>query len=86
VPMPGITRTCEHRSSCRYRRSALRTIADYAPGMRKPIRRDGDRKSKTTSVPKSGDVAVESVLPPKKPPAPSVRHRLKRSRKAKLLK
>jgi hypothetical protein len=30
--------------------------------------------------------ATESALPPKKPPAPSVKHRLKRGRRAKLVK
>jgi hypothetical protein len=46
---------------------------------------DGGRKSKTVA----DDAIVqtdESVLPPKKPPAPSATHRLKRGRKAKLLK
>jgi hypothetical protein len=84
VPMPEIMRTCGHRSTCLYRRSALRTIADYAVGMRKPIGRDGDRESKTANVPKSGDVAVESVLPPKKPPAPSANSRWRRAKVRKL--
>jgi hypothetical protein len=76
-----------HRSSYHYQRSALPTFADYAIGMRKPIRRDGDRKSKPVAD-THNEVAhtAESVLPPKKPPAPSVKHRLKRGRKAKLLK
>jgi hypothetical protein len=52
---------------------------------RKPIR-DGGQRSK------SGDDRIEiartaeSALPPKKPPAPSVRHLLSRGRKAKLMK
>jgi hypothetical protein len=85
VPMPGIMRTCEHWSSCHYRRSALRTIADYAVGMRKPIRRYGDRKSKRVGD-AHNEVAhtAESALPPKKPPAPSVKHRMRKAKVRKL--
>jgi hypothetical protein len=65
----------------------LPTFADYAVGMRKPIRCDGDRKSKpVTDAHNEIGLTAESALPPKKPPAPSVKHRLKRGRKAKLLK
>jgi hypothetical protein len=55
--------------------------------MRKPILRDGDRKSKTVADARN-EVAhtAESALPPRKPPAPTVKHRLKPGRKAKLLK
>jgi hypothetical protein len=55
------------------------------PGMRKPIRRDGDRKSKPVADPHR-EVAhtAESVLPPKKPQAPSVKHRLRRAKARKL--
>jgi hypothetical protein len=55
--------------------------------MRKPVHRDGgDRKGKIVGGLKSEPVAAESVLPHKKPPAPSAKHRLKRGRKAKLMK
>jgi hypothetical protein len=62
-----------------YRRSALPTFADYAVGMRKPIRRDGDRKSKSVADARN-EIALtpESALPPKKPLAPSVKRRLRR--------
>jgi hypothetical protein len=74
-----IMRACGHRSSYHYWRSALPTFADYPVGMRKPIRCDGDRKSKPAAG-AHNEVAhtAESALPSKKPPAPSVRHRLKR--------
>jgi hypothetical protein len=56
----------------------LPTIADYAAGMPKPKEQAlADDAIAQTS---------ESALPSKKPPAPSARHRLKRGRKAKLLK
>jgi hypothetical protein len=74
-------------SSCSYQSSASPTIADYALGMRKPVHRDGgDRKGKIVGGLKSEPVTAESVLPHKKPPAPSAKHRLKRGRKAKLMK
>jgi hypothetical protein len=38
-----------------------------------------------TELPKLAD-GTESVLPPKRPPAPSAKHRLKRSRRVKLIK
>jgi hypothetical protein len=38
-----------------------------------------------TELPRLAHI-TESTLPPKKPPAPSAKHRLKRGRKAKLLK
>jgi hypothetical protein len=47
---------------------------------RKPLRRDGGRANKDAVN------GAESVLPPKKPPAPSAKHRLKRGRRAKLMK
>jgi hypothetical protein len=52
----GKTISCvADRSSFHYRRSALPTFADYAVGMRKPIRRDGDRKSKPVGDVRRGD-------------------------------
>jgi hypothetical protein len=44
---------------------------------------DGDQKSDARN-----EIAqtAESVLPPKKPPAPSVKRRLKRGRRARLMK
>jgi hypothetical protein len=54
--------------------------------LRKPVMA-AKRKSKTAGDAQN-EIAhnAESALPPKKPPAPSVRHRLKHGRKAKLLK
>lgn len=71
-----IMRSCGYRSSCHYQRSALPTFASYATGMvkgrlHKPVRRDG-RISKASAD--ACDTA-ESTLPPKKPPAPSVKRR-----------
>jgi hypothetical protein len=53
--------------------------------MRKPVRRDGDRKSKTVAD-AHNEVAhtAESAPPPKKPPAPSVTHRLRGAKVRKL--
>jgi hypothetical protein len=64
----------------------LPAFADYAVGMPKTrLHKPDDRKSKTIA---NDAVAQDdqSTLPPKKPPAPSAKHRLKRGRKAKLLK
>jgi hypothetical protein len=52
--------------------------------LRKPIR-EGQR-NKTRDAQNEVALTAESALPPKKPPAPSSKHRLKRDRKAKLLK
>jgi hypothetical protein len=52
--------------------------------VRKPVRRDGDRKSKIVDALKFEDVTAESALPPKKPPVPSVKHRLRRAKVRKL--
>ena len=71
-----------HRSTCGIRRSALPTIADYAVDMRKPIRRDGNRKSKL-GIDVHNEVA-DTALPPKKPPVPSAKRRLRRARVRKL--
>jgi hypothetical protein len=70
----------------------LRTFARYSAGMpkarsRKPIAPGGGQRNKTAGDARN-EIALtaESALPPKKLPAPSVKHRLKRGRKAKLLK
>jgi hypothetical protein len=51
---------------------ASATFADMvkAPG-RKPVRRDDGRSNKTLAEARDG---ADSVLPPKKPPAPSAKH------------
>jgi hypothetical protein len=51
--------------------------------VRKSVRRDDGRKNKASADARD---TTESALPPKKPPAPSAKHRLKRGRRAKLLK
>jgi hypothetical protein len=56
---------CGHPSSCRFWRSALPTYADYAASMRKPIRRDGDRKSKIVDALKSEDVTANPPCRPR---------------------
>jgi hypothetical protein len=43
--------------------------------LRKPFRRDGDRKSKIVDVSKSRDVAAEIRAAAEKPPMPSVKNR-----------
>jgi hypothetical protein len=55
--------------------------------MRKPIRRDGGRKSKPAAD-AHNEIAhtAESALPPKKLPASSAKHRLTRGRGAQLMK
>jgi len=65
-----------HRSTCRFRRSALPTIAGYAAVMRKPSAVMSTEKSKPVADTHNEVVhTAESVLPPKKPPAPSAKHR-----------
>jgi hypothetical protein len=63
----------------------LPTIADYAAGMpkarsRKPIAHDGGQGNKTGDARNELALTAESALPPKKPPAPSVKHRLRRAK------
>jgi hypothetical protein len=66
-----------------YVRSASRTFARYACAMAKArVRKPDGRKIKAPDDAIAPDDG--SVLPPKKPPAPSAKHRL--GRKAKLLK
>jgi hypothetical protein len=64
-----------HRSSYHYRRRALPTFARYPAGMAKArLRKPDGRKSKAPA----DDAIVRddgSALPPKKPPAPSPKHR-----------
>jgi hypothetical protein len=72
----------EHWSSYHNRRSALPTFADYAAGMSKArLRKPDGRKSKTAA-----DARHVAHTAGSHRPAPSMKHRLKRSRKAKLLK
>jgi hypothetical protein len=52
---------------------------------RKPIAHDGGQKSKTAGY-THDEIAhtAESTMPPKEPPAPSVKHRLRRAKLRKL--
>lgn len=87
----GITQrggTVGHRLRRRYQRSALPTFAHYTRDMVKVrlLKRHDDRRISKPSADARDRDTTEPALPPKKPRAPSAKHRLKRSRRAKLLK
>jgi hypothetical protein len=73
-----------HRSSCRYIRSVPRTFARYPVVMAKArLRKPDGRKSKAPA----DDMITRddgSVLPPRKPPAPSAKQRWHRAKVRKL--
>ena len=79
MPIARIMRPCGHRSSCHCRRSALPTLGGYAVGMpktrlRKPVMAAKGKSKSAGDAHNEIARTAESALPPKKPPAPSVRH------------